>query len=639
MNYTFYFILLLFISCSFQPDQNERSGAYNNFADEMLRKIACWQDHRQTDSLLKIITSGSEYRAAAARAFGSVQDISAIPVLKGLLADQQKTVRMNAAFALGQMYDAAVAEILIKRLPVEGDPEVKASLLEALGKTVPESGLQELVQFIPKNNKETAGYAWGLYRAGIRGIFNGQSTDAIIQLLDTVSDTGARLAAAHYLARVKYQRVPSSGFAVINKPYPEAEVRMAIALAFNKTPRSVAYQGLRPLLNDPDYRVRANAVRAIPDQYINDYSLVMDTLLIDENVNTAIATAGKLVSSAEYLSEGILSDWLQASAINWRVRALLLQAAVKKDPGDDKRIEQVKRSFQSSSDPYEKAELLQALSHTLRAYQFLITETFRATHPAVSTSGISALAALRSKEDFPEALKPAFRDVFLMALESGDVAMMGIVADVLADSVPDFKNEIKDPEILTNAIAKLRLPKDNETLQALEKALAYFENRSTREVINDFNHPVNWEEVEKLEGRPEALIETSKGNFKISLFTNEAPGTVLNFLRLARSGYYNNKLFHRVVPNFVVQGGGNRGDGWGSENFSLRSEFSTLQFTTGAIGMASAGKDTEGIQWFITHSPTPHLEGRYTIFAQVEDGMDIVHQLEQGDIIYSVKIF
>ena len=95
---------------------------------------------------------------------------------------------------------------------------------------------------------------------------------------------------------------------------------------------------------------------------------------------------------------------------------------------------------------------------------------------------------------------------------------------------------------------------------------------------------------------------------------------------------------NRVVPNFVVQGGCPRGDGWGSEDYSIRSEFSMRRYTTGSVGMASAGKDTEGTQWFITHSPTPHLDGRYTIFAEVSHGMDVVDQLEVSDTILSVDI-
>jgi cyclophilin family peptidyl-prolyl cis-trans isomerase len=93
-----------------------------------------------------------------------------------------------------------------------------------------------------------------------------------------------------------------------------------------------------------------------------------------------------------------------------------------------------------------------------------------------------------------------------------------------------------------------------------------------------------------------------------------------------------------VVPNFVIQGGCNRGDGFGSEDYSIRSEFNLRRYTEGSVGMASAGKDTEGTQWFITHSPTPHLDGRYTIFATVSKGMEVVHAMEVGDKIIDVSL-
>jgi cyclophilin family peptidyl-prolyl cis-trans isomerase len=93
-----------------------------------------------------------------------------------------------------------------------------------------------------------------------------------------------------------------------------------------------------------------------------------------------------------------------------------------------------------------------------------------------------------------------------------------------------------------------------------------------------------------------------------------------------------------VVPNFVIQAGCNRGDGSGSEDYSIRSEFTTTRYKTGSMGMASAGKDTEGTQWFITHCPTPHLDGRYAIFAEVVSGMEVVQRMEVGDQITGIEI-
>ena len=118
----------------------------------------------------------------------------------------------------------------------------------------------------------------------------------------------------------------------------------------------------------------------------------------------------------------------------------------------------------------------------------------------------------------------------------------------------------------------------------------------------------------------------------------DAPGSVASFVELVRSGFYNGKSFHRVVPNFVVQGGDPRGDGWGSVDYNLRSEFADLRYGAGAVGLASAGKDTESCQWFITHAPAPHLDGRYTIFAQVVGGLEVVEKLEIGDKIEQIEL-
>jgi cyclophilin family peptidyl-prolyl cis-trans isomerase len=110
-----------------------------------------------------------------------------------------------------------------------------------------------------------------------------------------------------------------------------------------------------------------------------------------------------------------------------------------------------------------------------------------------------------------------------------------------------------------------------------------------------------------------------------------------NFYSLANSHYYDGKVFHRVVPNFVIQGGCPRGDGFGGEDYSIRSELGPLRYKEGSLGMASAGKDTEGVQWFITHSPTPHLDGSYSIFGQVIEGMNVVNAIEVGDVIEKIE--
>jgi cyclophilin family peptidyl-prolyl cis-trans isomerase len=119
----------------------------------------------------------------------------------------------------------------------------------------------------------------------------------------------------------------------------------------------------------------------------------------------------------------------------------------------------------------------------------------------------------------------------------------------------------------------------------------------------------------------------------------EAPLTSASFINLARRGYYNGLDFHRVVTNFVIQGGCPRGDGNGGPGYTLRCEIGQKPYGRGAVGMALSGKDTGGSQFFITHTPTPHLDGGYTLFGWVANGMDVVDRIRQGDKIDRIEIW
>jgi len=133
-----------------------------------------------------------------------------------------------------------------------------------------------------------------------------------------------------------------------------------------------------------------------------------------------------------------------------------------------------------------------------------------------------------------------------------------------------------------------------------------------------------------------ATIYTVRGPIRLELFGTDAPITVWNFLSLARSGYYRNTRFHRVVPNFVAQDGDPRDDGNGGPGYSIRDEMNRRRYERGAVGMALSGPDTGGSQYFITHSPQPHLDGHYTVFGRVIGGFDVLDKIVQGDQITRV---
>lgn len=147
----------------------------------------------------------------------------------------------------------------------------------------------------------------------------------------------------------------------------------------------------------------------------------------------------------------------------------------------------------------------------------------------------------------------------------------------------------------------------------------------------------NWDYINSLRNKKFAEIETTKGKIKLELFLNDVPFTVANFIRLAEAGYYNGTLFHRVVPNFVIQGGDPTGTGWGGPEYTIRTEIFNSTFETGAVGMASSGKDTEGSQFFIMHSPHYHLDGKYTLFGKVIEGMETVNEIFINDLILKIN--
>jgi len=134
-----------------------------------------------------------------------------------------------------------------------------------------------------------------------------------------------------------------------------------------------------------------------------------------------------------------------------------------------------------------------------------------------------------------------------------------------------------------------------------------------------------------------ATIKTEKGDIHVEFFDEDAPNTVKNFKDLIQDGFYDGLNFHRVIPNFVIQGGCPNGTGTGGPGYHIPCEINTQKHLTGSLSMAHAGKDTGGSQFFICHSPQPHLDGVHTVFGQTPD-MDVVNSIEPGDTIISVSI-
>jgi len=134
-----------------------------------------------------------------------------------------------------------------------------------------------------------------------------------------------------------------------------------------------------------------------------------------------------------------------------------------------------------------------------------------------------------------------------------------------------------------------------------------------------------------------AIIKTTKGNISVDFFDKDAPGTVANFAKLAKSGFYDGLTFHRVIPNFVIQGGCPNGDGTGGPGYSIKCEINPNKHLAGSFSMAHRGKNTGGSQFFVCHSPQPHLDGVHTVFGKTDD-MSVVKAIRAGDRMTEVVI-
>ncbi|MBF9143468.1 peptidylprolyl isomerase [Hymenobacter properus] len=666
-------LLLLLAACARTPRPS--ANLANKYHDATIRQIGTAQDERNTPALLPFLSNANpSYRREAALAFASVQAPAAVPGLLPLLRDADPEVRRAAAYALGQIGDSTAVDTLRVRVLKENDPVVRRYVHEALGRTVTRHSLPELwrVETLT-DTARAAALAWGLNRAALRGLTSPESIRRTVLVLNSpkLPERG-RLAAVVGLSRTRgldadLQRLAGATLVQVAQKDRSYAVRAAAAATLGKlaalgpaatptgataTPPAPANSNPAAVLTrlatkDPDYRVRLSAIRALPfgsETYVASRKAVFAALNRDQPA-VALTAAEWLLAHAKGENGAALAALAdgnkQASA---RVRATLLQAAVRhaSPAARPSLVETLQKRFNAAADAYEGSFLIQAMGEDPAAFDFVRTQAFAPQQvPVVAGAGTAALLAMRRNPDFPAARQADFAAAMRQALAGGDVAQLGIAAEAYADPKLFPEPQAADMAALREAQAKLRLPREIEAWQGLQQALDKLEKKATptpSPVATARQHPIDWAVVQGVPLGQQVRLRTSKGIVLLELKPNEAPGAVASFVALLNEHFYDNLYFHRVVPNFVAQGGDPRGDGNGSAPYNLRSEFGDLRYQEGSVGLASAGKDTESCQFFITHTPTPHLDGRYPIFAQVVGGMDVVHKLDIGDKILGVEL-
>ncbi|GAB2863135.1 peptidylprolyl isomerase [Hymenobacter ruber] len=663
----FWPLLLLAAACARTPRPS--TGLANKYHDATIRQIGTAQDERNTAAILPFLTnSNPTYRREAALALASVQAPAAVPGLIPLLRDADPGVRRAAAYALGQTGDSTAVDSLRVRVLKENDGFVRRYVHEALGRTVTRHSLPELWRVETLNDtSRAAALAWGLSRAALRGLTSPETIRRTVAVLNSPKLPGrGRLAAVVALSRTRgldadLKRLAESTLLRVAQKDRNYAVRAAAASTLGKIaalPRpadllpekgagSSATVLARLATKDPDYRVRLSAIRALPfdaENYPASRKAVFFALAHDR-APVALTAAEWLLAHAKGESGAALAALADGNKqASVRVRAALLRAAVHhaSPAARPSLVETIEKRYSAAPTVYEKGFLLEALSEDPAAFDFVRTEAFAAGQsPVVGGYALGALLTMRRNADFPAGRQADFAAAMRQALGGGDVAQLGTAAEALADAKLYPEAQPADLAALRAAQAKLQLPTEIEAWQGIQQALDKLTKApkpTPSPLATAAQHPIDWTVVQGVPLGQQVRLRTSKGIILLELKPEEAPGAVASFVTLIGQHFYDNLYFHRVVPNFVAQGGDPRGDGNGSAPYNLRSEFGDLRYEEGSVGLASAGKDTESCQFFITHTPTPHLDGRYPIFAVVVGGMDVVHKLDIGDQILGVEL-
>jgi len=665
--------LLPIIACT-PPElaeQNKKSAGINlDLRNLQVEKIYNLRDARKRDSLLQYLASEDPtLRYLAALSFASMPDTAAIGPLTPLLRDNVEDVRIAAAFSLGQIRSRKCEKPLIEAFvsddPLSEHQRFNAIVLEAVGKCGSLGSLKNIASvttYKPTDTLLLEGQCRAIYQYGLRDSTLPAATQLMVSYVANERiPVPARVMAAHFLARTKnvtpdslQARELAAGLVrAVNNP----DIRMALAKALGKSTAKEAFAILSKVINtEQNWRVKCNIINALAKFDYDTVRALVAPLLQHANPHVSRTAAEFFIANGQP-KDGDYYWRITRDNPNLPVmtqialfRASNKFLSVRNEPESKFFvIDRIKSIYQQSANPYERAACLGALAEFGWNYRYIHDRGFNDPHPAVKTAAAEALLSIVQLPNFyavfGENARSVRRDLYYYLREivaGGDAGMIAAAAEGFTSKTLDFKT-LRDTSRITamkDALAKLKMPRDVEAYMALDKAIAFFEDRpEPAKPVIPFNHPFDWENLKKLSPKSEVTIETSKGKIVLEMYPLWAPGSVANFLDLAGSGFFNGKTFHRVVPNFVIQGGCPRGDGYGALDYTIRTEIGLAWYEEeGYLGMASAGPDTEGTQFFITHSATPHLSGRYTIFGKVKSGMETVNGIQPGDVISKVEI-
>lgn len=645
--------------------------------EDTLREILLHEQTRNSEDGVLVRLSeddNPEVRARAYLALGRLQDPALLTDLTQGLKDKEEPVRIQAAFAIGQLFDMVAEEVIRTALEKEKSPEVRARLVQALGKCGGENSVSTLANLLASEDPAIAqAAAVGLGAMGTRQIPIDAAGLALNQALLSGSPELQWRAAFAVLRGKLHKNVHTGLRTALGSSDPVVVIYACRAAGGEGNPN--LNQAMADQLTNEDWRVRVEALKGLAAGKGRQFTSVASLLLEDDNPNvvlTCIASMGALASSGG-LSRILDAGYLESS--DWHLRAAALKALVA--GGGDANLADV-RLAAKDPDWRIRAAAAEAMSGAPSPQYLVVLETMVTDEsPAVQMAVVNSLIA------FPQIHAV---EVLRGFLKSGDPAILASAASGAGE-----RYDLDSVAPLLSAYDRLVSPTDDDPMTAILGALGTLlastpdqdrvgtlddaerakAHALLQAALNDSDYrvaraaadaltQVDGEPIEPAHAdphvlpphfdldralalemadhQPQARIVTSRGTIVIRLLGSEAPGTVSNFTDLVQGGFYNGLTFHRVVPDFVIQGGDPRGDGWGGPGYTIRCEYNMEPYVRGTVGMALSGKDTGGSQFFITQSPQPHLDGRYTVFGEVLEGEEVVDTIQVGDIIQEIQL-
>ncbi|RJP62113.1 MAG: hypothetical protein C4543_02520 [Ignavibacteriales bacterium] len=635
------------------------SAQYKNHDYELVKTTFLREFDKNT--LENYLQSGELDKVnAALLSIAHSQDTSFIKNILGLDFIQQPK---EIAFALGELGQSKLsAKYLFKQ--IETGTEFTNEIFDALGKVGDEDDLLKCISLYEKI--KLTGFPLAVYNFHLRGIKNENEEDVKLLLANlnaeiTESDLFYTLFALYRVASDKVNP-DKLEFIFQNEFKPETKLYgLGILRKLSSFPYS--FDLVQKLITDSDWSIRCEAARTVcyyeyqsPDEifaYLN--------LLFDSNPNVSL-TATQSIQNIKFRDESLLRS------VNEFLTNLLNDPNLSENTRGE--IFLFLNTFHKGTEVefYEEYSkmVLPIFNYRYLANisncNFAFTELRKLYGNAddynkfhIYSNMMSHFDSLKHDEKFTN---------FVLDQYSPDQPLIITLNNLSIDSSFAVANSEKLREKISELVsAKLENSFFNQAISSLFHVTNYLDTLFTNEILSTIssssNHELKYDLRSELtftsevkEERIElfdklfnyafeysgALIVTNKGTFTIRFMPEIAPISVGNFIYLSKNNFYDNVIFHRVVPNFVIQTGDPTGTGWSGPSHTIVSEFSHIPFDTYYIGMASSGKDTEGSQWFVMQNNYPHLNTHYTNFGKVINGFEVIKNIDQYDVVKKIEL-